>query len=92
MLALKQEEHKTKGLAFDGEFNTWDYGYYHKQYMKQNLDLDGKFLKEYFPVDFVVSAVLQMYQELLGVKFVEMQGSAWHSGKSIDVPMHQPIE
>ncbi|KAF7792617.1 hypothetical protein EIP86_003714 [Pleurotus ostreatoroseus] len=78
LLALKEGEHRTQGTPFDGKYYGWDYSYYHKKYIKKNLDLDGQLLKEYFPVDFVVPAVLQMYQKLLAVKFVENPGTTWH--------------
>ncbi len=84
LLALKQEEHKTKGLPFDGEYYAWDYNYYHEKYIKRNLDLDSQLIKEYFPADFVVDVILRMYQDLLGVKFVEIQGSTWHPGKILN--------
>lgn len=84
LLALKQEEHKAKGLPLDGEYYTWDYNYHHEKYIKKNLDLDSHLIKEYFPAEFVVDAILRMYQDLLGVKFVETQGSTWHPGKCFD--------
>ncbi|KAG6370192.1 hypothetical protein JVT61DRAFT_12341 [Boletus reticuloceps] len=47
----------------------------------RNLDLDDSLVKEYFPVSVVVPAILDIYQNLLGVKFVEITGDArdvWH--------------
>ncbi|KAJ3555465.1 hypothetical protein NM688_g2565 [Phlebia brevispora] len=78
LLAMKQEEHKAKGLPFDGEFYIWDYRYYDRKYIEETLDLDDMLVKEYFPVDVVVPAILQIYQNLLGVKFIETKGSTWH--------------
>ncbi|EKM49553.1 uncharacterized protein PHACADRAFT_265095 [Phanerochaete carnosa HHB-10118-sp] len=78
LLALKQEEHKKKGLEFDGEFNIWDYRYYDRKYVEKSLDLDDMLVKEYFPVTVVVPAILEIYQNLLGVKFVEVKGETWH--------------
>lgn len=80
LLALKQEEHKEKGLPFDGEFYIWDYRFYDRKYIEKTLDLDDMLVKEYFPVDVVVPAILECYQNLLGVKFVETKGSTWHPG------------
>ncbi|KAF8131377.1 hypothetical protein EV363DRAFT_1296236 [Boletus edulis] len=47
----------------------------------RNLDFDDFLVKKYFPVSVVVPAVLDIYQNLLGVKFVEITGDArdvWH--------------
>lgn len=80
LLAMKQKEHKERGLPFDGEFNLWDYRYYDRKYIEESLDLDDMLVKEYFPVDVVVPAILEIYQTLLGVRFVETKGETWHPG------------
>ena len=52
--------------------------------MERNLSLDDSLVKEYFPVSVVVPAILDIYQNLLGVKFVEITGDArdvWHPGE-----------
>ena len=51
--------------------------------MERNLSLDDSLVKEFFPVSVVVPAVLDIYQNLLGVKFVEITSDArdvWHPG------------
>ena len=78
LLALKKEEHEEKGLPFDGEFYLWDYRYYDRKFIERSLDLDDMLVKEYFPVSKVVPAILEIYQNLLGVKFVEVKGETWH--------------
>lgn len=80
LLTLKKAEHEKLGLPFDGEFYIWDYRYYDRKYIEESLDLDDMKVKEYFPVAVVVPAILQIYQDLLGVKFVEVKGDLWHPG------------
>lgn len=80
LLAMKQEEHAEKAFAFDGEFNGWDWRYYDRKFTEKTLELDDNLVKEYFPVSHVVPAVLEIYQSLLGVKFVEVKGETWHAG------------
>lgn len=82
LLAIKKEEHAKLGLPFDGEFYIWDYRYYDRKYIEQTLDLDDSLVKEYFPVSVVVPTILEIYQKLLGVRFVEHQGQTWHPGNS----------
>ena len=63
--------------------------YYNRLYTETSLSLDGSLVKEYFPVSFVVPAMLDIYQHLLGVKFVEIHGDAkdtWHFGESFAQP------
>ncbi|KAF8895394.1 hypothetical protein BD779DRAFT_1660241 [Infundibulicybe gibba] len=78
LLALKKKEHEEKGLPFDGEFYIWDYRYYDRKYIEQTLDLDDMLVKEYFPVSVVVPTILEIYQNLLGVRFETITGSTWH--------------
>ena len=82
LLALKKKDHEARGLPFDGEFYIWDYRYYDRKYIEETLDLDDSLVKEYFPVSVVVPTILEIYQNLLGVKFEEIKdGSTWHPGK-----------
>jgi len=63
--------------------------YYSRLYVESNLSLDGSLVKEYFPVSFVVPAILNIYQSLLGVKFVEVDGETkdvWRPGESSPHP------
>ncbi|OSD07237.1 Metalloprotease [Trametes coccinea BRFM310] len=79
ILALKQKECEEKGYPFDGELYAHDYNYYSRQYVEQSLSLDSELLKQYFPVSHVVSVTMEIYQELLGLKFVEVDGAnTWH--------------
>ncbi|KAH7927637.1 zincin [Leucogyrophana mollusca] len=79
LLALKKEEHEKRGLPFDGEFYIWDYRYYDRIYIEKTLSLDDSLVKEYFPVSVVVPTILSIYQNLLGVKFVEIKDDdIWH--------------
>lgn len=83
LLALKKEEHEEQGYPFDGQFYIWDYRYYDRKFIERTLNLDDQLVKEYFPVSVVVPAILDIYQGLLGVKFVETKGETWHPGLSL---------
>lgn len=96
LLKLKEKEHSKLGLPFDGEFYIWDYRYaicsfylfqilsfaryYDRLFVEESLSLDDALVKEYFPVDVVVPTILEIYQDLLGVKFEEVKGNLWHPG------------
>ena len=82
MLKLKKEEHTEKGFSFDGTFYIWDYRYYDQRFIQSSLDLDESLVKEYLPVSVIVPQIIQIYQNLLSIKFVEMKGETWHSGNA----------
>ena len=62
--------------------------YYDRLWLEKNLALDDEKVKEYFPVTKVVPAILEIYRELLNVRFYkvprteEAGGSTWHEGAS----------
>jgi Zn-dependent oligopeptidase len=48
-------------------------------YLEKTLSLDDALIKEYFPVSVVVPAILEIYQNLLGVRFHKVNDKqAWH--------------
>jgi len=79
LLKLKSDELKARGEPFDGEFYLWDYRYYDRLYLEKNLALDDALVKEYFPVSVVIPTILEIYQNLLGVRFYEVKDAkTWH--------------
>ncbi|KAI0670768.1 Metalloprotease [Trametes maxima] len=77
-LEMKKQEHQEKGYPYDGELYAWDYSYYDRKVLERNLNFDTRLLKEYFPVSFVVPAILEIYQNLFEVKFIGIGGVSWH--------------
>ena len=88
LLKIKKEECKKRGLPFDDDLYLWDYRYYDRLFTEQTLNLDDSLVKEYFPVDVVVPAILDIYQELLGVKFERLGGAGWHPGTQLVVELY----
>jgi Zn-dependent oligopeptidase len=80
LLKLKEKEHAEKGFPFDGQFYVWDYRYYDQKFIQSSLDLDESLVKEYFPVSVIVPQIIQIYQDLLSIKFVEIKDECWHPG------------
>jgi thimet oligopeptidase len=59
----------------------WDLNYYNEQLRKTKYAVDAEQVRQYFPVDHVVRQVMDIYQELLGVKFTEvLPADAWAPG------------
>ncbi|KAH7103196.1 Metalloprotease [Auriculariales sp. MPI-PUGE-AT-0066] len=79
LLALKKQEEGTS----DDKFYVWDWYFYDRLQVERSLSLDEGLVKEYFPVDVVVPTILGIYQDLLGVDFVQLsndveKGDVWH--------------
>lgn len=55
-----------------GPLQRWDYGFYENRLIKSKYAVDEQTVREYFPVDHVVTSVLGIYQKLLGVTFAEI--------------------
>ncbi len=54
-------------------------GYYSRILREERYSYDAEEVRQYFPVDRVVSGVLSVYQRILGVTFREVEGaSVWH--------------
>lgn len=51
----------------------WDLFYYHEMLMREKYSVDQNEIKKYFPMERVVAGVLQVYQTVLDLKFVEIE-------------------
>lgn len=48
-------------------------------YLKSAFGVDEEAIQQYFPADTVVAGTLAIYQELLGLQFVEInEFDSWH--------------
>lgn len=68
-------------LATD-KLEMWDIPYYSRLYTEKTCDFDKEELKQYFPVDTVVTGAFSIYQKLLGFTFTkvtDMDHTLWHS-------------
>ncbi len=55
-----------------------DYSFYNEKYRKAHYAVSTEVVRQYFPVDYVVRAVLDIYQQLFGVRFTEISpADAW---------------
>jgi thimet oligopeptidase len=62
-------------------FHSWDYGYYERRLEKTRYAVDAEVVRQYFPVDKVLPAVLDIYAHLLGVRFESLSpAQSWAPG------------
>ena len=60
----------------------WDIAYYSRIFTENTCDFDKEELKQYFPVDTVVTGAFSIYQKLLGFTFnkvTDMNHTLWHN-------------
>ncbi|MEO6913866.1 MAG: M3 family metallopeptidase [Candidatus Baltobacteraceae bacterium] len=59
--------------------NPWDIGYYDTQLNKTKYAVDQNAIRQYFPVQHTIDAVLGIYHKLLGVTFAHLTpANAWN--------------
>ncbi|XWS69169.1 hypothetical protein CRYUN_Cryun04dG0156400 [Craigia yunnanensis] len=61
-------------------FGVEDLPYYVKKVEQQEFDVDFGALKQYFPVNLVLSGIFKIFQDLFGLRFEEIvDADVWHS-------------
>uniref|UniRef100_A0A671QU17 Thimet oligopeptidase n=1 Tax=Sinocyclocheilus anshuiensis TaxID=1608454 RepID=A0A671QU17_9TELE len=79
ILKLKEQESQKRNLPFTGELHAWDTRYYMTQVEETQYAVDQNQLKEYFPMEVVTKGLLDIYQELLNLRFQQVEGApVWH--------------
>ena len=78
--AFKQLKADELGIPIESvEMVLADLFYYHEMLMREKYAVDQNKVKQYFPMDTVVEGVLQVYQKVLNLEFVEnMNPNSWH--------------
>jgi thimet oligopeptidase len=59
----------------------YDIAYYSRKYVEQTCNFDKEQLKQYFPINKVISGTFEIYQKLLGFTFekvLDMDHTFWH--------------
>ena len=79
LLELKKRDEEKLGLEHDPLFNAYDYRYLDRLYIEETLSLDDEQVKQYLPVEQVVTKTLALYEDLLGVQcFQSKDAPVWH--------------
>ncbi|XP_077227429.1 zincin-like metalloproteases family protein isoform X2 [Tasmannia lanceolata] len=74
---LKDLKRKEEG---NSTFGVEDLLYYVRRAEEQKFDLDLGVVKQYFPVNLVLSGIFKLYQDLFGLRFDEVtEAEVWHN-------------
>ena len=72
--ALKAKDLNLPGATLD----PWDFRYYDSLLRKNEYSVDGDLIRQYFPVQHTIDAVLSIYQTVLGVTYAPVvPANAW---------------
>ncbi|MBV8354336.1 MAG: Zn-dependent oligopeptidase, partial [Candidatus Eremiobacteraeota bacterium] len=79
LAALKAAETKAATV----QIQPWDFTYYDNVLRKTAYAVDANEVKQYFPVQHTIEAVLAIYSKLLGVTFTPAADDAWLPAPSV---------
>jgi thimet oligopeptidase len=65
---LRDLKRKDVGPTGDDRIYSYDFQYYHQMLLKTEYAVDNEALKDYFPLPHVTSAMLSIYEDLLGLR------------------------
>ena len=93
---LKKTDLESKGQKYDGNYYIWDHRYYSTMQLERDYQVDQQKIAEYFPLETTLARMLNIFEELLGLKFVEVKGddraAISPSGKGEDIVWHEDVQ
>ncbi|KAJ6789177.1 hypothetical protein PWT90_03301 [Aphanocladium album] len=92
---LKKQDYAERGLEFDGEIYTWDISYYTRILKQKEYNLDENEVAEYFPLWKTFTGMLEIFEKILGLHFVELDEAAKArlspTGNAKDIVWHDEV-
>ncbi|KAL8867884.1 MAG: hypothetical protein Q9174_005369 [Haloplaca sp. 1 TL-2023] len=95
---LKESDLKERGedKTFDGHYFLWDNRFYDRLMLEKDFSLDQEKLAEYFPLQNTIRGMLEIFEQLFGLVFVEIEGSdrasISPSGSGDDIIWHPDVK
>ncbi|KAI8326244.1 zincin [Martensiomyces pterosporus] len=85
---LKRADKAAAGEPYEGLFS-WDFRYYTNLVKERKHNISDEEVKQYFPMKEVTRGILDIYQKMLSLRFVKIEGPpVWHP----DVDMYEVWE
>ena len=77
-----QSDIETLSKMKAGRIHLWDFDYYHNILLKEKYQVDHHTISEYFPADYTLRSMLDIFEELFGLKISKMGSrdiaNVWH--------------
>jgi len=82
LLNLKNKDLESKGLNKSNDYYIWENRYYDTMLLEQEYKVDQQKIAEYFPMTSTINKMLQIFEKLMNLKFIEIidpnEKSVWH--------------
>ncbi|MCJ1314153.1 hypothetical protein MMC25_007833 [Agyrium rufum] len=94
----KQKDMTSQGLGkeYDGRFYMWDHYFYNRIMEEEEFKVDQQKISEWFPLSSTIRGMLQIFEDLFGMVFVEIVGedraAISTTGKGDDVVWHPDVQ
>lgn len=95
---LKKQDLEARGLADtnDGNYYLWDNRFYDRLMVEKEYTIDEQQIAEYFPLTSTVNGMLEIFEQLFGLQFVEITGADRDTisptGKGDDIVWHEDVK
>jgi len=93
---LKKVDLDSQGESFDGQYFLWDHGFYNRLMLEKQYSVDQQKIAEYFPLQTTIRGMLEIFQYLFGLVFVDITGDERNkladSGKGSDIVWHEDVQ
>jgi metallopeptidase MepB len=93
---MKKQDLASSGADFDGRYYLWDHRFYDRMMEEKDYQLDQQLISEYFPLQTTIRGMLEIFEQLFGLVFVEIVGSDRDSiaptGKGDDIVWHEEVQ
>lgn len=93
---LKKDDLKTRGEEYDGKYYLWDHRFYDRVMEEKDYQLDQQLISEYFPLQNCIKGMLEIFEEIFGLQFVEIVGNDRDTisatGKGNDIVWHEEVQ
>ncbi|KAI0011324.1 Metalloprotease [Xylariaceae sp. FL0662B] len=95
LLEVKKKDEESRGLKPDGNYYLWDHRFYDRMMIEQEYSIDEVKIAEYFPLQSTVQGMLNIFEKLFGLAFVELdsaeRGRLSPTGKAEDIAWHEDV-
>ncbi len=93
---MKKKDLASRSEDFDGRYYLWDHRFYDRMMEEKDYQLDQQLISEYFPLQTTIRGMLQIFEELFGLTFVEVVGKDRDdispTGKGNDIVWHDEVQ
>ncbi|KAL9110668.1 MAG: hypothetical protein Q9227_004845 [Pyrenula ochraceoflavens] len=93
---MKKNDVESQGEQFDDRYFLWDHRFYDRNMQEKDYKVDQQAISEYFPLGTTIRGMLQIFEDLFGLVFVEIVGSdrdeLAETGKGSDIVWHPEVQ